>query len=85
MQVKKYIFSFIIFLFPAAILAQTNYTIPGSKEYQLLERLEIKTNNLDLMLSTSKPYSRKYAVNAVELIDSLNRNKPWFSPFAIIH
>lgn len=75
MQVKKYIFSFIIFLFPAAILAQTNYTIPGSKEYQLLERLEIKTNNLDLMLSTSKPYSRKYAVNAVELIDSLNRNK----------
>lgn len=75
MQVKKYIFRIVIFLFPISLIGQTNYTIPGSKEYQMLERLEIKTNNIDLMLSTAKPYSRKYAVAAVELIDSLNRNK----------
>lgn len=75
MQVKKYIIRICIFLFPASLIAQTNYTIPGSKEYQMLERLEIKTNNADLMFSIAKPYSRKFAVNAVELIDSLNRNK----------
>jgi hypothetical protein len=75
MQVKKYIFRIVIFLFPISLIGQTTYTIQGSKEYQMLERLEIKTNNVDLMLSTAKPYSRKYAVAAVELIDSLNRNK----------
>ena len=49
--------------------------MPGSKDYILLDRLEIKSaTNANLNFSTIKPYSRRTVTREVEYIDSLVRN-----------
>lgn len=54
--------------------AQTTYLPEGSKEYSLLERLEIKQGkNNELIFSSVKPFSRKSAVREAEFADSLYR------------
>lgn len=59
---------------PCDTFCQTTYIPEGSKSYPLLNRLEIKQGkNSDLNFSTLKPFSRKYAVEAVEYADSLTR------------
>ncbi len=57
-------------LVPAAGLAQTQYLQPGSKEAQLLQRLEIRSGNPDLMFSGTRPMPRRQTVYAVEAVDS---------------
>lgn len=44
----------------------------GSKEYILIDRLEIKTKHPDLFFSHVKPYNRKFYTKQVEYIDSLS-------------
>ncbi|MEO6684117.1 MAG: capsule assembly Wzi family protein [Ginsengibacter sp.] len=54
--------------------AQTTFLPEDSKEYQLMDRLEIKYGkNTDLIFSTLKPYSRRSLVQQAEWIDSINR------------
>ncbi|MDB5193042.1 MAG: hypothetical protein JWQ96_2605, partial [Segetibacter sp.] len=72
MQIIKSLPRLLLFLLPATAFSQTSYLIPGSKEYILLDRLEIKSNNHDLNFSTVKPYSRRAMVRAIESIDSIN-------------
>lgn len=65
----------IAFCIPIHTLCQTTYLPEGNKAYPLLNRLEIKQGkNSDLNFSTIKPFSRRYAVQAAEQADSLNRN-----------
>ncbi|MEO5908450.1 MAG: capsule assembly Wzi family protein [Ginsengibacter sp.] len=74
MQIKKSVISLAVFFYPAFIFAQTTYLPEGSKEYQLIDRLEIKQGqNTDLNFSTMKPYSRRSVVEEAEYIDSANR------------
>lgn len=56
--------------------AQTTFLPEDSKEYHLIDRLEIKYGkNTDLIFSTLKPYSRRSLVQQAEWIDSVNRLK----------
>jgi len=71
MQIIKSFRLAFLFLLPLSVLAQTNYLQLGSKDYILLNRLEIKSANPNLNYSTIKPYSRKHIVKEVEAIDSL--------------
>jgi hypothetical protein len=66
---------FVLF-FSFKSFAQTQYISFGSKEYQLLDRLEIKTRVDGLSLSSIKPYPRKQTVWAVEGIDSILQKNP---------
>ncbi len=53
--------------------AQTTYIPEGSKEYDIIDRLEIKLGkNTNIIYTTIKPYSRKSVVQEAELIDSLH-------------
>jgi len=73
MQIKKSVISALVFFCPAFIFAQTTYIPEGSKEYDVIDRLEIKqTTNPVLNFSSDKPFSRKAIVPAVEKIDSLD-------------
>jgi len=71
MQIIKSFRVVFLFLLPLSVFSQTNYLQPGSKDYILLDRLEIKSANPNLNYSTIKPYSRKLIVKEVEGIDSL--------------
>ncbi len=51
--------------------AQTNYIQTGLKDYDFLDRLEIKTHNQDIYFSTVKPYSRRQTAMQLEFADSL--------------
>lgn len=74
MQIIKSVVALLVFFCPIIIFAQTTYIPEGSKEYQIIDRLEIKQqNNPDLNFSTLKPYSRRAIVRDVEYIDSVNR------------
>src|SRR5688500_20334266 len=71
MQIIKSYFRLIVFISPVLSFAQTTYLPQGSKEYQLIDRLEIKQQqNTDLNFSTLKPYSRKSIVRQAEYLDS---------------
>ncbi len=71
MQIIKSFFRLIVFICPVLSFAQTTYLPQGSKEYQLINRLEIKQQqNSDLNFSTLKPYSRKAIVRQAEYLDS---------------
>jgi hypothetical protein len=43
----------------------------GDKQYDVLDRLEIKTQNQNLSYSIIKPYSRKESADQVKMIDSM--------------
>ncbi|MEO5648433.1 MAG: hypothetical protein ABIR03_00765, partial [Ginsengibacter sp.] len=76
MQIKKSVITMAVFFYPLYIFAQTTYLPEGSKEYQFIDRLEIKQGQLsDLNFSGLKPYSRKSVVEEAEYVDSLN-SKP---------
>lgn len=72
MLLKKISILFLIAL-PVSVIAQSSYTIPGSKEEWMLNRMEIKFNTPHLIFSSLKPYSRKDAVQDIQTIDSVNQ------------
>ncbi|MEP7317995.1 MAG: hypothetical protein ABI921_04625, partial [Panacibacter sp.] len=51
--------------------AQTSYIQPGLKDYDFLDRLEIKTRNQELYYSTIQPYPRRLTALQLEMADSL--------------
>lgn len=73
MQIIKRVLTLLVFSYPISIFAQTTYIPEGSKQYHIIDRLEIKNgHNNELNFSTLKPYSRRSVVEEAELIDSLN-------------
>jgi hypothetical protein len=88
MQIIKSFIRLASFVLPVFSFAQSTYLMQGSKEYQFIDRLEIKQGvNTDLNFSTLKPYSRKAIVSQAEYQDSArmgytdslgqDRYKPW--------
>ena len=75
MQSIKTLYKIILLLVPFVSTAQSSYIEQGSKDYILLERLEIKTRSEVLNSSYIKPFNRKIITAEVEMIDSLQRNK----------
>src|SRR6185312_14112300 len=74
MQNIKRVITLFLFFYPAFIFAQTTYLPEGSKQYHILDRLEIKNGqNTELNFSTQKPYSRRSVVQEAEYIDSVNK------------
>ena len=71
----KTLFKLLLLFIPFISTAQTTYIMQGSKEYWLLDRLEIKGRQEGLNASYIKPANARLMVNEVELIDSLQRNK----------
>ena len=71
MQIIQSVCLLVFFSYPFFIKAQTNYIPYGSKDYNLLDRLEIKTRLNGLSYSNVKPYPRKQVVEQVEMIDSM--------------
>ncbi len=71
MQILKRLATLLVSICPFVSSAQTTYIPEGSKEYQFIDRLEIKEGNFsDLNYSTIKPYSRKAIVAETEYLDS---------------
>lgn len=56
---------------PFLTAAQTNYIQTGFKDYDFLDRLEIKTRNPEFNYSAIKPYSRHLTSIQLEVTDSL--------------
>ena len=74
MQNIKRAITLLVFFYPLSLFAQTTYLPEGSKEYHIIDRLEIKQgNNTELNFSTIKPYSRKSVVEEAEYIDSVKK------------
>lgn len=71
MQIIKSIRTLVFLLFPFASFCQSSYLPLNTKDYQLLDRLEIKTGNPNLNFSTIKPYNRRLVTKEVEDIDSI--------------
>ncbi|HEY5408437.1 MAG TPA: hypothetical protein VIJ92_15190 [Ginsengibacter sp.] len=75
MQIIKSVITLAVFFYPLRIFAQITYLPEGSKEYQLIDRMEIKQGqNNGINFSTLKPYSRRSIVKEAEYLDSLNGN-----------
>ena len=73
MQISKWSLLVGILILPQLIKAQVTYLPEGSKEYDFLDRLEIKLGNNDnINYSSIKPYSRRSIVQEAEYIDSLH-------------
>ncbi len=71
MQIIKSLSTLLVFICPIVINAQTTYLPEGSKEYQFIDRLEIKQgNHTGINFSTLKPYSRRAVVEEAEFLDS---------------
>ncbi|MEO8765009.1 MAG: hypothetical protein ABI416_12010 [Ginsengibacter sp.] len=71
MQIIKSLCILLVFICPCVINAQTTYLPEGSKEYQFIDRLEIKQGqNTNYNFSTLKPYSRRALVQEAEFLDS---------------
>lgn len=78
MQFKKTLVRLSIFLLPLQLSAQSTNLPQGSKHLHFLDRLEIMMQtNPDLNFSGIKPFSRKSAVIAAELADSLQSRFPY--------
>jgi len=77
MQFKQTVFCALIFIIPVLGFSQSTYIPFGSKEYQLIDRLEIKLGK-DTILNFSgvKPFSRKQLVTAIESINSQDSANP---------
>ncbi len=72
MQFTKAFTAILIILAPVFADAQSTYIPLGSKEYHLMDRLEIKQSKyIHINFSAAKPYSRKNTVQEILLIDSL--------------
>ena len=71
MQIIKFVRTLVFLLFPLASFSQSSYIPLGTKDYKLLDRLEIKTGNSNLNYSTIKPYNRRLVTKEVEAIDSM--------------
>ncbi len=71
MQIIKSIRILVFFLVPLASFSQSSYLPLGSKDYDLLDRLEIKSGDANLNFSTVKPYNRRLVTREVEYIDSM--------------
>ena len=77
MQVIKTITRLLIIFSPLAGFGQSTFLPEGSKDYILLERMEIKQQvNPELNLSSIKPYSRKRIVKALGNLDSVINGYP---------
>lgn len=77
MQIIKSLIKVALLIFPAAVFGQSVYLMPGAKEQQFIERLEIKQGtNTHLNFSTLKPFSRKFIVQEAEMIDSARMGYP---------
>ncbi len=72
MQIIKSARTLIFLILPFTAFCQSSYLPLGSKDYKLLDRLEIKSGNPNLNYSTVKPYNRRLVTKEVEDIDSLN-------------
>ncbi len=72
MQFIKSIVVCCFYILPFIGAAQSTYIPLGSKEYLLIDRLEIKTKHPDLYFSHIKPYNRKLYTKQVEYLDSLS-------------
>jgi len=71
MQIIKSLFTLLVFIYPLLLKAQTTYLPEGSKEYNFIDRLEIKQGgNNNLNYSTLKPFSRRAIVQEAEFLDS---------------
>ncbi len=71
MQIIKSLCILLVFVCPYLINAQTTYLPEGSKEYQFIDRLEIKQGqNTNYNYATLKPYSRRSLVQEAEYLDS---------------
>ncbi len=78
MQFKKTAISWLIFILPLLTTAQSTNLPQGYKQAHLLDRLEILLqDNPELNFSGQKPLSRKMAVEAAELADSLSKSHPF--------
>jgi hypothetical protein len=68
-------FLFVFFLLSGiSVFSQSDYIAIGNKQYQLLNRLDIKLQNDSVFsFSTVKPYSRKLYTERVAYIDSLDK------------
>jgi hypothetical protein len=74
MQIIKSWLKLIFFVFPFGASAQSAYLNQGSKEYHLIDRLQIKMQqDPSLNFSAIKPYNRKYMVQQVAFFDSIRR------------
>jgi hypothetical protein len=75
MQIIKSLATLLTFICPFIVTAQTTYLPEGSKEYQFIDRLEIKQgHNTNINFSTLKPYSRRTIVQEAEFLDSARIN-----------
>ena len=72
MQFIKSNLVYCFFIVPFLGAAQSTYIPLGSKDYLLIDRLEIKIKHPDFYFSHVKPYSRKLYTKQVEYIDSLS-------------
>jgi hypothetical protein len=71
MQIIKSVRTLVFLLLPVVGFSQSSYLPLGGKEYNLLERLEIKTGNANLYYNTLKPLNRRLITREVEKIDSM--------------
>ncbi|HEX8460251.1 MAG TPA: hypothetical protein VF623_02430 [Segetibacter sp.] len=76
MQIIKSVRSLVFLLLPVAAFSQSSYLPLGSKEYNLLDRLEIKSANPNLFYNTIKPLNRRLITREVEKIDSMYNSDP---------
>ncbi len=74
MQIIKSLFKLGFFVLPLSSMSQSTYLTQGAKEYQFIDRLEIRQGtNTDLNFSSLKPYNRNYIVQQAEYLDSIRK------------
>jgi len=75
MQMKKTInLATLLVLLSLSAFSQSDRISPGNKQYQLLDRLDIKLQNDSILsFSTIKPYNRKQVTERIEYLDSLDK------------
>ena len=75
MKFFRRIIILLLFACPFFVIGQSTYLPQGSKDYQFIDRLEIKQQfNSDLNFSSLKPYNRKAIVQEIEFFISENDN-----------
>jgi hypothetical protein len=78
MRISAFIFSVIFSGSAFLAMAQSTYIPLGDKQYDVLERLQIKTGLAGLNFADDKPYSRKEVAQQVEMVDSILKTNPNF-------
>ena len=78
MQIRKTLVRLFIFILPLSTAAQSTNFPQGSKHQHFLDRLEILLeDDSTLNFSGMRPLSRKVAVEAAELADSMDKKYPF--------